>query len=224
MISNSDLLFNRALDFQKKRKEMKDSLKASVKKLEKYRGSEGYQVEVEKLNRQYESNIAELQAEYRKTFAAILDGMSDAIGSKPAKAPTSEQLNLINMLRLKKKPTKSDCERVANSCIDNPMALSIITEIAAENGIHRNYTRLCPEMDNTRAAQIVDNLKDGIEDFVKYDSSRASRAAQQYYRINQGIETELVERRMFNDKEGCFSALCALDREDLSAFCEVADD
>lgn len=87
----------------------------------------------------------------------------------------------------------------------------------------RNFSSLCAEMDNSAALECIDGMRDAVEDFVKYDSSRASRVAQRYYRINNGTEVELKPRRMFSDKTGCFLELGGLDETRLQAFCRIAD-
>lgn len=223
MIKNSDLFYRKAQDFQDTRKSLTDNYTQSLKKMEKYKGSPAYDEETKKLKKQYEDSLATLKQEYTQAFTTILNGMENTIGRRPAKAPTVEQLNLLNLLKMKAKPTESDFEMTANSCADCPMALSIITELAHANGVHRNYTRLNPIMDNGAAQQLVYSLRDSISDFLEYDSSRASRVAQRYYSINQGIEIELTPRRTFSDKEGFFSVVGGLSEEVMSQFCKVVD-
>ena len=223
MIANTDLFFEKALAFQNERARLRETYEKAMTNLERFQGSEGYTEEVEKLKRQYADALDNLQAKYRPEFKTVLDGMEDAIGRRPAKAPTDEQLRLLNALSLKKQVSRQELEAVANACADNPMCLSIITEIAAHNGIRANYTRLCPVMVNSRAQELVSGLRDGIEDFLKHESSRASRVAQRYYMINQGKQLEATPRRLFSDKISCFTEIGGISEEELQAFCEVSD-
>ena len=223
MISNSDLFYKKALSFQDKRVEIKENYNKALKSIERYKGSPAFKQESEKIEKQYSDSLVALKQEYSQSFNTIFDAMQNEIGKRPAKSPSSEQLNLLNLLRMKKKPTRSDFEMTANACIDCPLALSIITELAKANGVYQNYTRMNPEIDNTYAERIVDGLREGVKDFVEFDSSRASRVAQRYYSINQGIETELSPRRTFSDKAGCFSEIGGLSEEVTAQFCKVVD-
>lgn len=223
MVSNTDLFYEKALSFQNERLGLKEKRDKVLNDLEKYRGSEGYTTEVEKLNGQYQDDLAELQRKYRPEFMTILDGMTDAIGKRPAKAPTDEQIRLLNALSLKKKVNRQELETVANACVDNPLCLSVLDEIAVNNGIHANYSKLCPEMVNSKAQELVSGLRDGINDFLRYDSSRASRVAQRYYLINQGMQLETTPRRTFNDKVSCFAEVGGMSEEELQAFSKVSD-
>lgn len=223
MIRNTDLFFEKALSFQNERASLRERYEKAMKNLAKYQGSEGYTEEAKKLKSQYDNALNDLQEKYRSEFKIILDGMEDSIGKRPAKAPTEDQLRLLNALSLKKKANRQELETVANACADNPLCLSVITEIAVSNGIRANYTRLCPEMDNSRAQEFVSGLRDGIEDFLRFDSSRASRVAQRYYMINQGINLETTPRRTFNDKVSCFTELGGMSEEELQAFSKVSD-
>ena len=83
---------------------------------------------------------------------------------------------------------------------------------------------MCPIMDNESALAAVENLRDGVNDFIKYDSSRASRVAQRYYRINQGIELETTPRRAFSEKSECFNIIGGLSEEETAQFCGVVDE
>ena len=222
MIKNSELFFVKAKAFQDKRSEIKADYIKALKALDRYKGSAAYEEETKKAERQYAENLSAIKQEYKQILSQVLDGMENEIGRRPAKAPTSEQLNLLKLLKIKKKPTKTDFEMTANSCIDNPLALSIITEIAQENGVYKNYTALNPELDNSKAQRIVEDLRAGVADFIEYDSSRASRVAKRFYEINHGCEIELTPRRTFSDKSGCFAEF-GLNEDVCAQFCKAVD-
>ena len=223
MISNSELFFVKAKAYQDRRTALNNDLQDSLKKLKRFEGSAGYAEDVKKAKDKYSADLEKLQAEYSPQFSNILNGMADCIAKRPAKAPTAEQISLLNLLKMKKKPSASDLDQTANAVIDCPMALSIIDEVARENGLRGGYARMCPIMDNESALAAVEGLRDGVEDFLKYDSSRASRVAQRYYRINQGIELETTPRRTFAEKSECFGIIGGLNEEQTAQFCGVVD-
>jgi len=224
MITNTETFYIRAKKFQDARKELTDKFERDLKGLERFRGSKGYEEEEKKLREKFETELRSLQDEARASFNAIYSGMIDNIGKRTVKAPTTDQINLLNILKLKKKVTEEELSRVAESVKDNPIAVSLVTEIAHDHGIMRNYDSLCSEMSSETASKVVESLKAWTEDFVQFDTTRASRLAKEYHERNYGAtDTPLTKRRLFEGKSDCFSELVGLDDQGLRLFSEVVD-
>ena len=224
MISNTDLLFTKAKEFQDKRLELCGEYELALQKLERFKGSEGYREERKKLTDKYESDISALIDEYRSGFRVIVGGMMDAIGRRSISAPTNEQINLLSVLKMKKKVTLEECERVAEAVKDNPIAVGVLSEIAHDHGILRSFDDLCPEMSSQKASDVLESMKNGIDDFLSYDTTRSSRLAKRYHERHYGVFTrELTKRTPFTDKESCFSELAGMDVEMLRRFSEIVD-
>lgn len=112
MISNTDLFYEKALSFQNERSRLRENYERALENLKKYRGSAGYAEETKKLKTKYEDDLSALQNKYRPEFRTILDGMENTIGKRPAKAPTGEQIRLLNALSLKKKSANRNLKRL----------------------------------------------------------------------------------------------------------------
>lgn len=224
MISNTELLYTKARAFQDKRTEIIGIYEAALQKLERFKGSQGYEDDVKGLQEKRDKDLTALIEEYRPGFQVVFGGMMDAIGRRSVKAPTNDQINLLNVLKMKRKVTEEELRRTAEAVKDNPIAVSVVTEIAHDHGIMRNYDNLCPEMSSQAASDIVTGMKRGLEDFLQYDTTRASRLAKQYYEERYGAtDNSLTKRRLFNDKTEFYKNEIGLEGESLRQFSEIVD-
>lgn len=224
MIKNTKLFYVKAKAFQDKREAIESNYEKGLKSLERFKGSKGYAEEVEKLTEKHKKDLEALREEYRPSFNTILGGMVDAIGRRSVSAPTNDQINLLNVLKMKKKVTLEECQRTAEAVKDNPIAVSVVTEIAHDHGIMQSFDHLCPEMSSGRASEIVTNIKDGLEDWLMYDTTKASRMVKAFHEEHYGATTTpLVKRTLFEDEEGCFRDLIGLEGDSMKQFSEIVD-
>ena len=103
MIKNTEAFYIRAKEFQSKRAELVSGYEKKLESMKKYEGSKGYQEDLEKLQKEHKEALTALQDEYRQSLNTILGGMMDAVGRRKVNAPTNDQLNLIHLLKMKKK-------------------------------------------------------------------------------------------------------------------------
>lgn len=224
MMKNTEVFYTRAKQFQDKRQEMTEKYEKKLKDLERFKGSKGYEDDVKKLKDEHEAALEALRREYRESFRTIFSGMVDNIERRTISAPTTDQVNLLNTLKMKKKVSEEECRRVAEAVKDNPIAVSIVTEIAHDRGIMRNYDDLCPEMSSERASRIVAGMREISEDFLSYDTTRASRMVNEHRRELYGTEIgELTKRTLFTSMEGCYQEIAGLSGESLKHFSEAVD-
>lgn len=223
MITNTELFYTKAKQFQDKRIEIMEGYEKSRKTIDRFKGSPGYEEDLKKLNEKLEKDLTDLRDEYRPGFMVVIGGMVDAIGKRSVSAPTNDQINLLNVLKMKRKVTLEELQRTAEAVKDNPIAVSVVTEIAHDHGIMNSFDYLCPEMSSQRASEVVTGLKNWVDDFIQYDTTRASRVAKKFYTTQYG-ETEggLTKRRIFTDQADFFQEI-GLEGETLSQFREIVD-
>lgn len=223
MIKNTDLLYKNIQKFHDERKEILAKHEKAVNNLKAYEGSKGYEEEMKAVDEARDEALSELRGVYAPKFKVIINGMREQIGKRSVKAPTNEQVNILNMLKLKKKPTQEECDRVAQSVSDNPMALSIVTEIAREAGyMGVNYASLCPEISSQDALEGVDSIQKNLADFMTTDASRASRIASLYNEDHHGTPTPL-RRVDFNTREEAYRTVCGFNEDYLGKFSALVD-
>ena len=234
-MKNTVSFYGRAKAFQDKRAVRTAEYDRKVQALERYKGSAGYDDEVKTLRDQLDADLKALAAEYRPGLYEDLRLMGEAISRRPMKAPTSDQVNLLNVLKLKKNVTTEELQRVAEAVKDCPVALSVVTDIARDHGIMRTFDHLSTEMSSQYAEGIVNNLKTGIEDFLANDTTRVSRMATAYHdshfgsgeAMRTGLDpqppTGLMKRRIFNDRESFYRNEIGLDHDTLQKFADIVD-
>ena len=223
MITNTELCFINAKEFQDKRSGLMNEYEENLKKLDRFKGSRAYDEDRKKLDDKLESDLTDLRTRYRHGFNTVLGSMVDAIGKRSVSAPTNDQINLLNVLKMKKKVTLEDCQRTAEAVKDNPIAVSIVSEIAQDHGYHESFDYLCPEMSTQRASDIVTGMKNEIEDFLQYDTTKASRASKRHHEIHYGTsDTPLTKRPIFNTQEEFYKGM-GLEGNDLSQFSNIVD-
>lgn len=217
MIKNSDLFYQKTKEYQDKRNQLESQYNEDLKNLKQYEGSLYHTEQSQKLQKEYEEQLDSLRLDTTRVINVIIDGMKSNIGRTPAKAPTTEQTNLLNVLKLRNKVTKEDLDSVAEALKDCPIALSTLSEIALEKGF-MGYNRYISDMGRERALKICEDNQ--IKDFLKYNTARASRVAAGHYFMDK---KNLKRRRPFNTKEECFRSLLGIDGEDMQKFCSIVD-
>lgn len=223
MITNTELYYAKMKAFQDKRAELTEAHDKKVKSLERFKGSKGYEEDLKKENDRFEAELTALRDEYRPGLLTVIGGMMDAIGKRSVSAPTNDQVNLLNVLKMKKRVTLEECQRTAEAVKDNPIAVSVVTEIAHDHGIMQSFDYLCPEMSSQKASDIVTGLKNGMEDFLQYDTTRASRIAKKYHEEHYGaVEGGLTKRKLFTDQADFYREE-GFDPETLRQFSEIVD-
>lgn len=226
MIKNSDLLYNRVSEFQTKRKAITDAYAARIAELESMKGSAYYTSEMQKADEAKQAALDDLTAEYSGYFNIALSAMSEANAHRGLTPPTAEHISILEALRMRESVTPRELDRAANSLKGNALALSVLSEIAQKQGHARSYASYCPDEMTVEAAEAaVNTLRAALADFMKYDTTRAARAAAKYQADLYGDTGEPVRKRpLFDNKAGCYAALAAgLTGDTATAFFAAVD-
>jgi len=175
------------------------------------------------LNDQFSRDIQALQESYRPSINTILGGMMEAIGKRKVKPPTNDQLNILSLLKMKKSITEEDIQRTAESVRDNPFAVSIVEDIARDRGIRGSFKEFYDEMPSKIASETVSDLKDGLDDFLQYNTTKASRLVEKFQIDKYGsFSGQLTRRIPFNSKEEFYKGF-GLDEDSLKQFSVIVD-
>ena len=100
-----------------------------------YAGSPRYTDDVNEIERERAAEIAALRADCAESFDTCLKSMEQHAESRPAVPPTSEQMRLIQLLKLKESVTRDDLTHAALACEGCPLALGVLEEIATAHDI-----------------------------------------------------------------------------------------
>ena len=228
MARNSDLFFTKAKDFQDKRIEIMSIYEKRLAELEKAKGSQLYKEESEKATQTRDADLQALQNEYRKYFRASLDAMADANGKRGITPPTASQIAILQALKMRDSVSQKELDQAWIACKDNAISVSILNEIGRKNGYIRGYHSETGELSADEVDRIIDSLRNGIDDFMAHDTTRAARTVAAHNMRLYGMSSErpLKKRQPFADKVGCFNTLLpfGMSEETCTAFCKAIDE
>ena len=108
----------------------------TVAKLERYRGSRGYDEEKTKAEKARDSAIAELQGEFLTRFGNVIDGMKESALNMEMTAPTQEQLAILSALKMREGLTADELRQAGRSLRGCPVGLAVIDELAQKHEIY----------------------------------------------------------------------------------------
>lgn len=111
-------------------------------KLERFKGSSGYEQDLKKLEAERVAEINALRAEVSTSFRDALANMRLKAGtSKPFTAPSQEQIAILQVLKMLPQVSVEALNRAAVSMAGNSLCLSVLDGIAQEakhNGVRYN--------------------------------------------------------------------------------------
>jgi len=219
MVALTDALYKRASEFQEKRAEIINVYTNKTNALRGFEGSEAYELRSRKAAEERDNDLRKLRMEYSGYFNTIFDGMLQFIGSMQTKAPTPDQMALLQALMLKKNVKRSELDGIAETCKDTPIVLSILSEIASDKGIAgTHYEQLSDYISGSTAEQWVKSMRSGILDFMNSEKTKASRIQAAYQKDHHGVIVSTKDRPHFKTKDEFFSMLFGLNPEQVAQF------
>ena len=223
-MSKTDSFFTTTKEYQEKRRTMNELHEKNLALLEKHKGSQFYDEQYPEEMKQHAEDVKKLRAAYAGKLGAILDSMQAAIDSRPLTAPTADQLNTLQLLRMREKVTARELRQAAVLMNDNPLALNALQEIAQKHKIRQNFRGKTGEMDLDTAEQKIGVLRGNVRDFLEHETSRTARAESNYHTVHYGTtDRKLPLRRMFETRSECFGELGQMSPEELNRFSDVVD-
>jgi len=133
-MTNTEFYFRTAADYRKSLREIWNAYDDTVARLHPYRGSAGYDTEIEKAEATRQQQIKELQADTLATFGRIVNSMREAATSRSMTPPTSDELALLQALKMRDKISRDELEQARRTLKDSPVSLSVLDEICEKMG------------------------------------------------------------------------------------------
>ncbi len=131
-MTNTERLFIAMRDFTDKRRENREAYLRRKKSLEGYRGSAGYQKDLDAAMKIRKDADASARKECQRIVDEALADMAKKNASRTVEAPTEEQIRLLTVAGMIKKPSRDMLDTIANSLGGSPLALAALTSIAKE--------------------------------------------------------------------------------------------
>ena len=83
-------------------KKLQADAEAELARLEKYKGSDGYREEVEKVTKRKSKAIKALQNECSPRFNEVIKAMRDGVSRLATEPPTEEEIRTLTLLKMRK--------------------------------------------------------------------------------------------------------------------------
>ena len=173
-MKNSQRYYERVRGFLNATKEIEDEHAATLNRAERFKGSTAYK-EVETEADAKRDAAIKAEREYTgKEIRAIIESMRQTVRSRKVSPPSVEQVNVLEVLRMKKNVTADEIKQIANNLKDCPLALSVLLEVAHDHNII--FTgNLVETMSIDRIIEYVDNLENSAFNMLRGENSRFSR-------------------------------------------------
>lgn len=153
--------------------ELTDLYDAAVAALEKFKGSNGYQPELDKLNANWKRELDALRAEHRPLLVAPLAAMRAEVEKRMGDlvVPDQRQLVMLQILNMKSTVSRSELDRAAASMQGCPLALSVLDDLAVKHEIHGCHYNDGPDPD--RVLQQLDQMESNVGWFLSAERHNA---------------------------------------------------
>lgn len=224
-MKNTEKLLTLMLQNQEERKTANDKYEKRMSEIERTKGSPFYTEESKKAVDTKNDELNTIYKKYFPAFQSLFNDMAMVNATRKMDAPTQEQLNLINALKMKKNITDTDFTAAAHSLASNGLALGLLQELAQERGSARNYLKYgtSNELSVPATEQVLRNMWDSTLDYLSHSTTRASRLNRDF-KERHGYETPpLIKRPAFNTKAEMFSQISDLTEDGIKAFCMAVD-
>ena len=169
--------------YRGKLREIWDNYQKGYKLIEGYKGSNRYKKELAKLQEKRDEAIKAAQDNARGRYVVVLREMKKGVEKHPAKAPTPEQMNMVNALKMREKVESDELVRAAEQMRGVDLAVHVLDEIATANGYHGLLDDYMG--DTARAEKAVKALGSSAEltlTLTRPDGAEARRKSRHIYK------------------------------------------
>ena len=227
-MKNTELFFRTVKKFQDGRNDINSTFEKRMKELERTKGSQYYVDESARAQTERDNALKALKAECGESLNSTLERMARTNRQRPMKAPTAEELNILQLLKLKDNISEQELESAAIALKGNPTCLSALTEIGRKAGYLRGYNHYAEskEMSIEETEGALRQLAKNVNDFLKFDTKKTARIAEKYQRdhYGKGESRPLPKREPFTDMRGAMKQLLPSMNEDrLESFYNAVD-
>lgn len=164
--------YEAACGYRKGLREAWSKYDEGMAKLEKFKGSAGYDEDAKRLEKIRKEAVSNLQTEYARRFDSIIEGMRESAKNRPMTAPTAEELNLLTALKMREQITADELSAAAITLQNSPVALSILDEIAKKQDIHGFH---CGTESTASILAKIDSLREAAKRIVTLEKPDSRR-------------------------------------------------
>lgn len=162
-MTNTQRYYGIMVNHRKFLKQLTDDYEEALQKLEPYRGSEGYSKALEELEKTKREELTKARAAANDELKKTLDAMEATWNNRPLTPPSSDQVNLLSLLRNMKRISPDQFKQAMNTCRGCRIAEEALAELARDRG---ELMPLARQMDGVRVKESIDALRRGADHFI----------------------------------------------------------
>lgn len=213
--------FNGVCGFIEDMNEINSKYEKAIKRLEPFKGSEGYTLEMRAAQAQRDADVQQMREIYLKQFRETAAKMREAVNHRPMVAPTPEQAALLGVLQMRNNLGRDDLERAAQQMAGCSVALGVLDDLAQKHKIRG--VRFNQEITSDFLRDRIDTLESAALKLIQEGVGAAKRgvpadvtACMERYGVFSPVPREGVS--------GSFtSADVVTDTKTINAFCDAVD-
>lgn len=134
-MKNSTKYFETVSDYIQGMKGIRTQHDADRQGLERYKGSEGYEREIQAAEAKRDNAVSALRDSFWKSIQETTGSMREAAKNRPLVPPTPEQAALLNVLQMRKSVSRDELDRAARQLEGCPVALAALADLADKHKI-----------------------------------------------------------------------------------------
>lgn len=133
-MSNTSELFEAVKGYRMGLRAAQAAKESTLEKLQKYKGSEGYEADVAEAEKAHTEKVTELQNRYRPIVREAIGKMYESSEKITAEPPTEEEIRTLTLLKMRENLTRDEAQAIANS-LTTGGAVDVFRENIAGRGI-----------------------------------------------------------------------------------------
>lgn len=226
-MSKIDRLYSILKTFQDERESLRLTRERSLAELEEHNGSAYFSRRVAEVNQGYSTELASTQEKASESLRSVFDSMEQALSKRKIAAPSEEVLRLLTVAKMRDHLTRDELDAIANSCDGCGIALDVVADLARANGFSgMRYLSMASNLSNAAAQSMLDELRDGVNSFLKSDIARPAAAMMKRNALlgRQAVDSESLPRRaLFDSVDSCMFEVCRWSQDTIKAFSEAVE-
>lgn len=158
-MTNTEGLYAAISEYTRTRAAARDEYLRAVSAIADAKGSKYYTDREQDAAAKRAATMDAAQAKARKSVAVWISDMEKSARNLKLTPPTQDQLNILQMLKLRDKLTEAELDQAANSMDGNGAMLALLNELALKHGYMGGYSRYASEsLTIDQALELLRNL------------------------------------------------------------------
>ena len=155
-MKNTTRYLNTIMRFRSDLQDVNERLRPEYEHIGRYRDSKSYPQNKKMLDDRRNAQVDVLRREAQEQLSKIVDDMRKTYEQKPSKAPTSEQLAILQALKMRDSVGRDELWEALNAVKGCPLAERVVGEIAAK---HHHILGMERELSGDTVRRSLDALK-----------------------------------------------------------------